>query len=126
MDLCVLGDKIVTDECAKVFKSKDLEKGIAFPTCVSINSVIGHFSPLADDTTTVAAGDVVKIDLGCHINGMIATVATTVSLFIQIIGQLETSHECTAKKKKTFNFKTTSFFGINLPTEINLYVDLRR
>lgn len=78
VDLCVLGDKVVEDEVAKVFKSKQFEKGIAFPTCVSINSVIGHFSPLSDDTTVIAAEDVVKVDLGAHINGFIATVATTV------------------------------------------------
>ena len=59
-------------------KDKDLEKGIAFPVCCSINHIVGHFSPMSDDTTTLSAGDVVKIDLGTHMNGYIATGATTV------------------------------------------------
>jgi len=78
VDVCAVGDKLIEDECAKVFKSKEMEKGIAFPTCVSINSVIGHFSPLSTDTTVIANGDLLKVDLGCHINGYIATGATTV------------------------------------------------
>eukprot|EP00963_Diacronema_lutheri_P008286 scaffold739_cov295-Pavlova_lutheri.AAC.7 len=56
-------------------KSKKVEKGIAFPTCLSINHCAGHFSPSSDDTTALQDGDLVKIDLGCHIDGYIATVA---------------------------------------------------
>ena len=47
--------------CAKVFKGKKIEKGVAFPTCVSPNSVVGHFCPLADDGTALAEGDVIKM-----------------------------------------------------------------
>eukprot|EP00887_Chlorella_sp_A99_P002464 scaffold10.g2464.t1 len=78
VDLCDLGDKFINDAVSKEFKGKDIEKGIAVPTCVSINHCIGHFSPEADNTTEVAAGDVVKIDLGCHIDGYIAQAAHTV------------------------------------------------
>jgi len=83
-DICAAGDAMIEAEAAKCFRNKDpktglvIEKGIAFPVCCSVNSVIGHFSPLADDTTTLAEGDMVKIDLGCHIDGFIATGATTV------------------------------------------------
>jgi methionine aminopeptidase len=44
-----------------IFKGKQFEKGIAFPTCVSANGVVGHFSPMADDTTTLKDGDLVKM-----------------------------------------------------------------
>ena len=40
IDICSFGDKLITDETAKLYKKdKNLKKGIAFPTCVSINEV---------------------------------------------------------------------------------------
>ncbi|EQC27064.1 hypothetical protein SDRG_15074 [Saprolegnia diclina VS20] len=78
VELCAFGDAIITARAATVYKSKKVEKGIAFPTCVSVNEVVCHFSPLPNETTTIKAGDWVKIDLGCHIDGYIAVVAHTV------------------------------------------------
>eukprot|EP00878_Enallax_costatus_P000747 GHUV01000864.1.p1 GENE.GHUV01000864.1~~GHUV01000864.1.p1 ORF type:complete len:391 (+),score=130.92 GHUV01000864.1:106-1278(+) len=78
VELCKTGDDVINKECAKSFKGKQIEKGVAFPTCVSPNSIVGHFSPQPDNTTTIKEGDLVKIDLGCHIDGFIATQATTV------------------------------------------------
>jgi curved DNA binding protein len=77
VELCALGDKMIEEEVKNVFKSAKLEKGIAFPTCVSPNNIAGHLSPLSDDQTTLADGDLVKIDLGVHIDGFIATLAHT-------------------------------------------------
>ncbi|GIL71145.1 hypothetical protein Vretifemale_1754 [Volvox reticuliferus] len=78
VDLCRTGDNFINKECGNIYKGKQIEKGVAFPTCVSVNSVVGHFSPNADDSTALKNGDVVKIDMGCHIDGFIATQATTV------------------------------------------------
>ncbi|KAG1662560.1 hypothetical protein FOA52_003939 [Chlamydomonas sp. UWO 241] len=80
VDLCAAGDAVINAECKLIFKNKNLgpdAKGVAFPTCISINSVVGHFCPLADDATVLAEGDLIKIDLGVHIEGFIATQATT-------------------------------------------------
>lgn len=77
VELCSRGDAIITEAVAKVFKGKTIEKGVAFPTCVSVNNVVGHFSPARDDTTVLADGDLVKIDLGVHIDGWIASQATS-------------------------------------------------
>jgi len=78
-DLCKLGDKSIEDELAKVYrKDKNLKKGIAFPTCVGVNHCIGHYSPLdSDPDTTLTGEDVVKIDLGSHVDGFPAVVAHT-------------------------------------------------
>jgi methionine aminopeptidase len=49
---------------AKVYnskKSKVTEKGIAFPTCISVNAICGHFSPLKDESRKLEDGDVVKM-----------------------------------------------------------------
>lgn len=82
-DLCQLGDKVINDECAKIYNKPDkegylVEKGIAFPTSVSPNDISGHFSPLKADSMTLKDGDIVKVDLGCHIDGYIALAAHTV------------------------------------------------
>ena len=44
-----------------------------------MNNCICHFSPLFNDPDVVLKdGDMVKIDMGCHIDGFIAVVAHTV------------------------------------------------
>ncbi|KAI8767245.1 proliferation-associated protein 2G4 [Biomphalaria glabrata] len=80
LELCEYGDSRLNEETSKVFKKdKEMKKGIAFPTCVSINNCICHFSPLkSDPPVTIKEGDVVKIDLGAHVDGYIAVVAHTV------------------------------------------------
>jgi curved DNA binding protein len=79
--VCQEGDKFMEEELKKVFtnkKSKKLERGIAFPTCISVNHVFGHFSPLGDESHPLVEGDIAKIDLGCHLDGFVATVAHTI------------------------------------------------
>jgi curved DNA binding protein len=83
VDLCDLGDNTITEECSKVHnkgkaKVETKDKGVAFPTCVSVNEVVGHNSACADDERVLAEGDLVKIDMAVHIDGWIATVAHTV------------------------------------------------
>lgn len=79
--VCQEGDLFIEEELKKIFnnkKSKKLERGIAFPTCISINNVCGHFSPMADESVALQDGDVAKIDLGAHLDGFIAQAAHTV------------------------------------------------
>merc|ERR1712233_254968 len=79
-DMCMHGDSRLVEETSKAFKKdKKLVKGIAFPTCISVNNCICHFSPLTTEPdVTLADGDMVKIDMGAHIDGFIAVVAHTV------------------------------------------------
>jgi methionine aminopeptidase len=73
--ICAEGDKFIGEELHKIFnnkKSKKLERGIAFPTCVSVNHLFGHYSPLKDESSLLQEGDLAKIDLGCHLDGFIA------------------------------------------------------
>lgn len=76
----------------------DTLSGIAFPTSISVNNVVSHFSPLAYVQTPItlelsrspdeyssdasapqklAKGDVVKIHLGAHIDGFASISAET-------------------------------------------------
>jgi hypothetical protein len=36
-----------------------MSKGIAFPTCISVNSIVGHFTPIADHGLKLCLGDLV-------------------------------------------------------------------
>eukprot|EP00891_Asterochloris_glomerata_P003654 jgi/Astpho2/3654/Aster-07856 len=93
VDICTKTDKLIEEATAREFKGKNIEKGIAFPTCLSVNSIVGHFSPQADDSTRLAAGDMVKIDLGVYIDGWISTGAHTVVLPREGNGAAEGSQE---------------------------------
>jgi len=78
--LCEKGDKRMEEETAKAFKKdKKVQKGIAFPTCISVNNCICHYSPLfSEKDILLKKGDMVKIDLGAHIDQFIAVAAHTV------------------------------------------------
>jgi len=86
LELCQIGDNLVKLQCDAVYKNKKneddkpMQKGTAFPTCVSVNDCVCHNSPLLSEAEPQALveGDVVKIDLGCHIDGYLAVVAHTV------------------------------------------------
>jgi len=79
VELCTLGNKRLQEECEKVFKKeKNMKKGLAFPTCISANNCICHFSPLKSDPDyEIKDEDLIKIDLGCHVDGFIAVAAHT-------------------------------------------------
>lgn len=83
------------EELRKVFnnkKAKKLERGIAFPTCISVNHVFGHFSPMSDESQKLDEGDLAKIDLGCHMDGFVGQAAHT------LIVSSDPNHKTTGKK----------------------------
>jgi len=52
----------------------------AFPVNLSINNVAAHYtSPIRDDGLTINEGDIVKLDMGVHIEGYIVDTAFTIS-----------------------------------------------
>ena len=80
-ELCELGDAAIEAACGKIYKGKkDMGKGVAFPTCISVNETIAHYSPFKSDSRVLAEGDAVKVDLGCHIDGFAALAAQTTVL----------------------------------------------
>ncbi|TFJ88220.1 hypothetical protein NSK_000571 [Nannochloropsis salina CCMP1776] len=83
LELSRAGDEVIEEKCKKIFtkkvKGRTIEKGVAFPTCVSINECVCHNSPLASEAQEpVKEGDLVKVDLGVHIDGFVSVVAHTV------------------------------------------------
>ncbi|MEN6592598.1 MAG: type II methionyl aminopeptidase [Methanobacterium sp.] len=51
---------------------------IAFPCNISINEITAHYTSPSKDKTVLKNGDLVKIDLGAHVDGYIADSAITV------------------------------------------------
>ncbi|WOL04820.1 hypothetical protein Cni_G13542 [Canna indica] len=79
VDLCEKGDSFIREQTGNMYKNvkKKIERGVAFPTCISVNNTVCHFSPLGNDEIVLEENDIVKIDMGCHIDGFIAVVAHT-------------------------------------------------
>lgn len=52
----------------------------AFPTGVSIDGLAAHYTPTHDDESRFRRGNVVKLDLGAHLDGWVADTAITVEV----------------------------------------------
>tara|TARA_Y100000310_G_scaffold231157_1_gene233672 strand:+ start:1704 stop:2570 length:867 start_codon:yes stop_codon:yes gene_type:complete len=59
---------------------KGKNAGIAFPMDVSVNNMAAHYCPFLDDKSVIIKGDVVKLDIGVHVNGHVADNACTVEV----------------------------------------------
>ena len=49
-EICQESDNLIKEKLSKIYKKKFI-KGIAFPTCISLNEVCG-FSPLSKNSDT--------------------------------------------------------------------------
>jgi methionyl aminopeptidase len=67
-------------EIAEAIEKKIFEVGAkpAFPVNIGINEVAAHYTPSIDDQTVLKEGDMVKIDIGLHVDGYISDNAFTV------------------------------------------------
>uniref|UniRef100_A0A7S4JM53 Peptidase M24 domain-containing protein n=1 Tax=Odontella aurita TaxID=265563 RepID=A0A7S4JM53_9STRA len=82
IDLCQFGTAVIDAQASKLYQKKvkgqPVEKGVAFPVCISVNDVVCNHSPLSsEELEPLKTGDIVKIDLGCHIDGYISVAAHT-------------------------------------------------
>ncbi|KAG5095418.1 hypothetical protein JHK84_051006 [Glycine max] len=93
VDICEKGDSYIRDllgllcvckQTGNVYKNvkRKIERCVAFPTCLSVNSVVCHFSPME----SVVSAIILKLmfvslvgcsDMACHIDGFITAVAHT-------------------------------------------------
>ncbi len=55
----------------------EAEAGMAFPVNLSLNNFAAHYTPSFDDKTVIEKKDVLKIDIGVHIEGFIADSSIT-------------------------------------------------
>jgi curved DNA binding protein len=76
-DICKAGDELIATKVNSLFRG--VEKGVAMPTCVSVNSVVCHCNGTEEDIK-LQLNDVVRIDLGIHVDGYVAQVAQTIQV----------------------------------------------
>ena len=61
LDLCKIGDAFILEAVGSLYKKdKEMKKGVAFPTCVSVNECVCAYSPMESEQS-LAAGDMVKM-----------------------------------------------------------------
>ena len=84
-ELCRLGDAKMKEALKGVFAhaknelGEKIPKGICFPTNVSVNSILCNHAPFtAEGGVVLSAGDIVKVHLGCHLDGYPVSAATTI------------------------------------------------
>jgi curved DNA binding protein len=77
--LCRMGDENINKALKSQPEASKTKSGIAFPTCISTNNCACHYSPKEHDPSQAGAilksGDVVKIELGVHVDGFPVLVA---------------------------------------------------
>lgn len=57
-EICKFGDDLINEKTALIYRSKSksgkpIEKGVAFPVCVSINEIVCNCSPLTSETKVI-------------------------------------------------------------------------
>jgi len=69
-------------EIAEKIEEKIVDLGgfPAFPVNISINDIAAHYTPFPNDNKYLKDGDVVKIDIGVHVDGYIIDFAYTVEI----------------------------------------------
>ncbi len=82
LDLCKYGDRKLEERCMSIYRGKDkdgnpIEKGLAFPTCVSVNELVCHVSPLEADGETVSVVDSIG-----RIDWLIDSLIVMISVYI--------------------------------------------
>ncbi len=67
----------ICNEVEGMFRKKGSEP--AFPCCSSVNNTAAHYSAILDEEYVVKEGDIIKLDIGCHLNGYLVDTAVTIS-----------------------------------------------
>ncbi|KAG7889238.1 hypothetical protein KL936_002812 [Ogataea polymorpha] len=82
-ELCLLGDSHMKVALDNAYKNQVREKGIAQPVTIDVNDVVVGYSPEVDDETNFKfkAGDIVTINLGCHIDGYTSNLSHTLVIY---------------------------------------------
>ncbi len=86
----------------------ELGGSVAFPTNISINEVAAHYSSPENDETVIKEGDIVKLDIGVHIDGYIADTALTIGFNPELEKLVEASREALNKALELVKPKVNS------------------
>jgi methionyl aminopeptidase len=80
---------------------------LAFPVNIALNTLAAHYSPRHDDQSIFKRGDIVKLDVGAHVNGYIADTAITVELETHVYDKMiQASSDALKKAISVLNLET--------------------
>jgi len=68
----------IAEAIEKLINNKGAD--MAFPVNLSINEIAAHYTPLKNDTVFLKETDIIKVDIGVHIDGYIGDTAYSISL----------------------------------------------
>ena len=85
LDLAKMSDELIFERTSKLYNSKKgIMKGVAFPTSISRNNVVGHFAPMEkdQDQPMLETGDIVKVSVASFIHALIYTHILTIIIIM--------------------------------------------
>jgi methionyl aminopeptidase len=93
----------------------------AFPINIGINEIAAHYTPSIDDQTILKEGDMVKVDIGLHVDGYISDNAFTILVGKNSHPMIETARKAVEEARKILmeNIKIREISEVIL-----LYADL--
>lgn len=71
--------EMVEDGTRALVEEDGLQRGIGFPTGLSLNHCAAHYTPNAGDSIVLGVDDVLKVDFGVHVGGRIVDSAFTIT-----------------------------------------------
>jgi len=82
MGISMIKDGVLAYDVAEAIEDYIREKGAkpAFPANLSVNHEAAHYTPLHGDKRRFRTGDVVKVDVGAHVDGYIGDTSRTVEV----------------------------------------------
>jgi methionyl aminopeptidase len=72
----------------------------AFPINIGINEIAAHYTPSIDDQTILKEGDMVKVDIGLHVDGYISDNAFTILVGKNSHPMIETARKAVEEARK--------------------------
>jgi methionyl aminopeptidase len=89
-------------EIAEAIEKKIFEVGAkpAFPVNIGINEIAAHYTPSIDDQTILKEGDMVKVDVGLHVDGYISDNAFTILVGKNSHPMIETAKKAVEEARK--------------------------
>ena len=77
-------------EVAEAVENFLIDRGgdVAFPVNIAVNDIAAHYTPKSNDKLKFKHGDLVKVDVGAHVDGRIGDTAKTVEVGSDIYSDL--------------------------------------
>ena len=81
----LIDEGVLLRDVAEKIENLIVNKGakVAFPVNIAINDIAAHFTPKHNDNLVFKRGDVVKLDVGAHVDGYVGDSAVTIEVGTQ-------------------------------------------